>query len=566
MKIQPVLALSLFLAIVPSAHADQGSLTNTGGMLAGTTVANPPGTLAISSGTLSFVSSDGATVIQASFSDSSTVENCSGGGIGSHVSCAFTFTGKFSGTLTANGSTQAINGSTSQIYGTDQVIVSGSTFYNSAYTPFYFSNTGQILRSDDLSGTNLITYGTAGNGVGQFYGAYSVALDSLGRIYVADTYNSRIVRIDDMNGTNWTSYGTGGSDVGQFSYPQGISVDSAGRIYVMDTGNGRLVRIDDLNGTNWTTVSGYGSGVGQFAQYVAPVAFDASGRIYVADAGNQRIVRMDDMNATNWTTLTQSPVTGIYGTSFASPVGIALDPNGKIYVVDSYSQHSLVRVDDMTGANWTSVNLGANATPNSIAIDSTGMVLVGGGGAQVVDDMAGLLRSSGVVAQYGYYVFGATPVPLPSPRPSAIRLSSPGSTLAFSQQMGTSVATLSVSQDVGTSATQTITISNFGGTQLNGLGIVFTSDAFAEFSETNDCTVVLLPGASCTVSITFAPTIAGQVTAGLTVSDDSGNMGPGQIVWLNGTGTVPVPPVVVPPPDNGLNNGGNYGGNVGGDN
>jgi len=61
-------------------------------------------------------------------------------------------------------------------------------------------------------------------------------VDSAGRIYVADTYNSRIVRIDDMSGTNWTSFGTYGSDVAQFSNPSGISIDAAGGIYVMDEG------------------------------------------------------------------------------------------------------------------------------------------------------------------------------------------------------------------------------------------------------------------------------------------------------------------------------------------
>src|SRR5438270_4248902 len=175
-----------------------------------------------------------------------------------------------------NGATQAISGVTSQRFGTGGAAARETTAYNSAYTPFYFSNTGQILRSDDLNGTNLISYGTQGSDVGQFYGAYGIALDSAGRIYVADTYNSRVVRIDDMNGTNWASFGTYGSDIGQFSNPSGISIDTAGRIYVMDTGNARLVRMDDMDGANWTTFGGTGSGVGQFAKYVAPLGFGAS--------------------------------------------------------------------------------------------------------------------------------------------------------------------------------------------------------------------------------------------------------------------------------------------------
>ena len=505
------------------AYADQGGFTNSGGTLSGgSSVANPPGTLTIAGGNLTFLFTDGSTAINATFSNSSTVESCSGGGKGGHVTCSFTFTGTFSGTLTVNGATQAINGSTHQVYRTDGIVITGSTGYNSAYTPFYFSNTGQILRSDDLNGTNLISYGTQGSDVGQFYGAYGIAVDSAGRIYVADTYNARIVRIDDMNGTNWTSFGTYGSDIGQFTNPGGISIDAAGRIYVMDTGNNRLVRMDDLNGTNWTTFSGIGSGVGQFAQYVAPVAFDASRRIYVADTGNKRIVRMDDMNGTNWTTLTQSPVIYIYIYSFGSPIGVAVDAAGRIYVADAY-QSSVVRVDDMTGANWTSIGLGSGATPHSIAVDSSGMVLVGGGGAQIVDNMAGVLTSSSQLTQYygPYYVFGATPVPLPTPRPSAISFSPP--TLTFSQNIGT------------TSATQTMTITNFGGSPLNGLNL----SASGGFSETNNCPAVLPAGSNCTVSVTFTPPSVGSVTGALNVSDDSGNLGSAQVVTLNGTGTTP---------------------------
>ena len=463
--------------------------------------------------------------LNASFTSATFTESCSGGGRGGHVTCGYSFIGYISGTWGMNGTAQAISGVTRQGFGTGGAAAKGTTAYNSAYTPFYFSNSGQILRSDDLNGTNLISYGTQGSDVGQFYGANGIALDSAGRIYIADTYNGRVVRVDDMNGTNWTSFGTWGSDVGQFMDLSGISVDSTGRIYVMDTGNSRLVRMDDMSGTNWTSMSGIGSGIGQFAQYVAPVAFDASGRIYVADTGNRQIVRMDDMNGTNWTALKQSPVINSYIYSLQSPIGVAVDAAGKIYIADAeYYQPAVVRVDDMTGANWTSIYLGASSTPHSIAVDQSGMVLVGGGGAQIVDNMAGVLTSTSALTQYygPYYVFGATPVPLPSPRPSAMSFSP--ATLTFANQ------------DIGTSSNpQSVTITNFGGSPLNFSAI----SASGDFAETSNCPNTLIAGASCTASLSFAPTVAGPGAGLLTLNDDSGNLGASQAVTLAGTGTLP---------------------------
>jgi sugar lactone lactonase YvrE len=513
------------LVLTPLAYADQGSLTNSGGstrvssgVMINSNVANPAGTLTIncpstapascSGGSFDYVSNDGTMALNGKFTSGTFRESCSGGGRGGRITCSYSFTGYISGTWTVNGAAQAINGVTYQAFGTGGAAARGTTAYNSAYTPFYFSNTGQILRSDDLQGTNLISYGTQGSDVGQFYGAYGIALDSAGRIYIADTYNGRIVRIDDMNGTNWTSFGAYGSDVGQFNNPMAVSIDSAGGIYVMDTGNSRLVRMDDMNGTNWTTMSGVGSGVGQFTQYSAPVAFDATGRIYIADAG--RIVRMDDMSGTNWTTLT------------ISPLGVAVDAAGRIYILQS---GTVVRVDDMTGANWTTISLGSSSTPHSIAVDPAGMILVGGGGAQIVDNMVGVLTSSSALTQYygPYYVFGATLVPLPSPHPSAISVSPAALTFAAIQDIGTS------------SSSQPATISNFGGSPLNFSSI----SASDQFTQTTNCPSSLAPGVSCTVNVSFVPTVAGPATGLLTLNDDSGNLGASQRVSLMGTGSQP---------------------------
>jgi hypothetical protein len=544
MKKTLVLALLAFLT--PMAYADQGGFSNSGGstqvssgVIIHSNVATPAGTLTVNcpqtaparcaGGSFSYVSNDGTMTLSASFTSATFTESCSGGGRGGHVSCGYSFTGYISGTWSLNGAAQAVNGVTYQGFGTGGAAARGTTAYNSAYSPFYYSDTEQIHRSDDLQGTNQISFGSYGGDVGQFYGASGIALDPTGRIYIADTYNCRIVRVDDMTGTNWISYGgTCGSGQGQFYDPSGIAVDSAGGIYVMDTGNSRLVRIDDMTGTNWISYGTVGSGVGQFASFVW-VAVDASNRIYVADTGNQRIVRIDDMTGTNWTVLTQSPPVNGVSQSFYSPAAVALDSAGKIYVADNeYYAPALIRVDDMTGANWTSLYLGpsGSAGANSIAVDAGGTVFIGGGGVRLVDNMAVVLTSSGTIGPLGsYYVFGVTPVPVPSPRPSALSFSP--ATLTFALQ------------DIGTSSTsQPVTVTNFGGAPLTFSSI----SASGDFAETDNCPKSpnsLVAGASCTVNVSYVPTVAGPATGLLTLNDDSGNLGASQTVTLTGTGSLP---------------------------
>ena len=126
--------LSLFAIIAPLSYADQGSFTNSGGSTGGgagvtvtSNVATPAGTLTLNCPCLRgrlrrrqlyFLSNDGTTTINASFTSGTYAESCSGGGKGGHITCGYSFTGYFSGTLTVNGQSQAINGVTYQGFGT----------------------------------------------------------------------------------------------------------------------------------------------------------------------------------------------------------------------------------------------------------------------------------------------------------------------------------------------------------------------------------------------------------------------------------------------------------------
>ncbi len=81
-----------------------------------------------------------------------------------------------------------------------------------------------------------------------------------------------------------------------------------------------------------------------------------------------------------------------------------------------------------------------------------------------------------------------------------------------------------------TSAAQTVTVTNPGGSAATGVSV----SAAAPFGESNNCGTSLAAGASCTVSVSFAPTAAGAATG--TLSVNSSAPGSPLTVALSGTG------------------------------
>ena len=85
---------------------------------------------------------------------------------------------------------------------------------------------------------------------------------------------------------------------------------------------------------------------------------------------------------------------------------------------------------------------------------------------------------------------------------------------------------------IGTSsAPQSITLSNVGNLSLTVSKIV----ASASFTETNNCGSRVVPGGSCTITVTFKPTKPNGATGGIMVTDNA--VGSPQSASLTGTGT-----------------------------
>jgi probable HAF family extracellular repeat protein len=96
-----------------------------------------------------------------------------------------------------------------------------------------------------------------------------------------------------------------------------------------------------------------------------------------------------------------------------------------------------------------------------------------------------------------------------------------------------------------TSAAQTITLSNPGTATLNLSGIAIAGANASQFHETHSCGATLAAGASCTISVTFAPTTGAAASATLSVADDA--TGSPHTTSLSGTGTTNTPQATLSP-------------------
>ena len=158
---------------------------------------------------------------------------------------------------------------------------------------------GQIYVSDehthritvfDASGGHLSSWGKHGAAPGELDGPSGMALDSEDNLYVVDHQNSRIQKFAG-DGRFLSGFGSEGDGDGQFSLPWGVTIDPKGEVYVADWRNDRIQRFSP-DGAFIRTFGSSGRGDGQFYR-PSSVAVDDEGYLYVADWGNERVQVLD---------------------------------------------------------------------------------------------------------------------------------------------------------------------------------------------------------------------------------------------------------------------------------
>jgi len=120
---------------------------------------------------------------------------------------------------------------------------------------------------------------------------------------------------------------------------------------------------------------------------------------------------------------------------------------------------------------------------------------------------------------------GRFPVELRANTPSPLRMS-PSAGLDFGNQaVGKASGQLTITLLNDPTLTNPQTVTFVGKTLVQG-----------NYSETDDCPVTLAPGSSCTLTVTFKPSIVGFAPGTLTINYSPEPAGAPQIVYLRGTG------------------------------
>ncbi|HEY8410276.1 MAG TPA: NHL repeat-containing protein, partial [Pyrinomonadaceae bacterium] len=200
----------------------------------------------------------------------------------------------------------------------------------------------------------------------RFDGPIGVAVDAQGDVFVADTYNDRVRMISSdgqvstIAGAGMPDYADGDQSTSLFDTPSGIAVASDGNIIVADTGNDRLRKI--TKDGNVTTLNVAVNGENLSSPIGLVLTHDNV--IYVTELDRSRVVQIAPDGSAHVIAGTGPGFTdGSDHTRFNQPAGIAIDPrNRELYVADSANYlvrklaQSTVNTDTATTANTGSTD------------------------------------------------------------------------------------------------------------------------------------------------------------------------------------------------------------------
>lgn len=250
-----------------------------------------------------------------------------------------------------------------------------------------------------LAGNGVASFGD-GTGINaQFQGPLHLAFDAAGNLFASDYVNHRIRKVTPAGAvTTFAGSGNlGGMDgtgtAAQFNRPYGVTTDAAGNVYVAEYLGNRIRKITAAGVVSTLAGDGTGGttdGTGTGARFTNPTSLsaDAAGNVYVADYVGNRIRKVDPGGVVTTVAGNTSGYLDGTGTGalFASPVSVALDGSGNLYVADNHRIRKIVLgtgVVSTVAGNATAASTDGTGTaasfngPVGMAFDGLGNLYVG---------------------------------------------------------------------------------------------------------------------------------------------------------------------------------------------
>lgn len=212
--------------------------------------------------------------------------------------------------------------------------------------------------------------GIAGTGLSKFQQPTFLAVDTTGRLWVADRFNNVVKWYDEAYAETLNGQAPDGHLITNRSV-SGLAVQPDGTLWVANDGSHRVLRYDNATAKAPNDPADGVLGQANFTSTSAATASDRmntpmgitlskDGTLWVVDRFNHRILRFDDaankangapadavLGQTNFT----NGGSGLSATAMEEPMGVDLDALGNLYVTDSKNNRVLVFHDAANKAN-----------------------------------------------------------------------------------------------------------------------------------------------------------------------------------------------------------------------
>ncbi len=453
----------------------------------------------------------------------------------------------------------------------------------------FIADTGNnVIREVTISNHNIKTFagnhalpaGFSGDGglatAAQLNGPLSVIVDPSGNVFIADTANnvvrevlasnSNISTVAGKNSLGAGFSGDGGlATLAQMHSPSSIAIDSLGAVDIADTGNNRIRSVAGLVvvpvasltpptlAFNPTVIARNSpaqiatlTNTGTTPMQVAGINFTGPNANSFSQTNNCPATLLGGANCTINVTFTPSSggsLTANLSVSDSAPgspqlvsltgtgvSAVTLSPTGISFPLQINTTSSSPKSITLTNNQTVTLNISSIALSGSNAssfsqINTCGSAVTPGSSCVITVTFTPNITGSNTA------IISITDDAPGSPQTATIFGLGTGATATMSP----STLTFTTQAVATTSAAQTVTVTNSGKETLNISAIFFTGTNNGDFAQSaTTCGPTVLPGANCTISVTFTPTSGGSRTAALTLNDSAGDSP--QSINLFGTG------------------------------